>query len=274
MGGKVRCRISSYFVLAVAAGCMLTPTPARGQEVPPGGQVPTPPAPQQQQSPIGKFTGNAVIGMSLENGRTDLNGYQLTVQGKRPYSKTGTFTLSGGYTKATTQPPGAPKDITVADRLTGDFGVEQNYRTHWVTMSHLQGLRDPIEHIDYEVELIFGAGGRWYNKQAEFRVVPGIALIEHDKNIRTENGFNTNYGIYQDFKVSFAKMWQFTQFFSASHDVTDTNDYVIAFDTRLTGAFSKKFGLQLQYHYDYESLLFAGTEPNYSKIVAGLQITF
>src|SRR5262245_4875991 len=177
--------------------------------------------------------------MSLENGRTDLNGYQLTLQGKRPYSKTGTFTVSAGYTKATTQPPGAPKDFTVADRLTGDFGVEQNYRKHWVVMSHLQGLRDTIEHIDYEVELILGAGGRWKHTQAELRVVPGVALIQHDKNIGTENGFNTNFGLYQDFKVSFAKMWVFTQFFSTSRDFWDDNDYTIAFDTRLTGAFNK-----------------------------------
>jgi hypothetical protein len=270
----VRSRFLSYVAAASAAGMLLAPPPARAQEVPPGGQVPAPPQPQPPQSPADKFSGNAVIGMSLENGRTDLNGYQLTLQGKRPYSKTGTFTLSGGYTKATTQPPGAPKDFTVADRLTGDFGVEQNYRKHWVLMSHFQGLRDPIEHIDYEVELIVGAGGRWYNKQAEFRVVPGIAFISHDKNIRTENGFNTNVGVYQDFKVTFAKMWVFTQYFSGSHDVKDNDDYTLAFDTRLTGAFTKRFGLQLQYHYDYESLLFAGTEPNYSKIVTGLQITF
>ena len=267
-------RISSQKVAAAAALFISIAAVARGQEVPPGGQVAAPPAPTQQKSPTDKFTGSAVIGMSLENGRTDLNGYQMTLQGKRPYSKTGTFTLAAGYTKATTQPPGSPSDITVADRLTGDFGIEQNYRKHWVVMSHLQGLRDPIEHIDYEVEVITGAGGRWYNKQAEFRVVPGIALIEHDKNINTENGFNTNYGIYQDFKITFAKAWQFQQYFGGSHDVKDNNDYTLAFDARLTGAITKRFGLQLQYHYDYESLLYQGTEPNYSKIVTGLQITF
>jgi len=141
-------------------------------------------------------------------------------------------------------------------------------------MSHLQGLRDTIAHIEYEVELIAGAGGRWSHKQAEFRIVPGIALISHDKDIDSENGFNTNIGIYQDFRVTFAKAWQFTQYFSGSHDVKDSDDYVLAFDTRLTGAITKRLGLQLQYHYDYESLLLAGTEPNYSKIVTGLQITF
>lgn len=268
------CRFPSYVSAAIAAAFMVSASAAHGQEVPPGGQVPTPPAPTQQQSPIGKFSGSAVIGMSLENGRTDLNGYQLTLQGKRPYSKTGTFTISAGYTKATTQPPGAPKNITVADHINGDIGVEQNYEKHWVAMTHLQGLRDPIAHIDYEVELIMGVGGRWASKQAEFRVVPGIALIDHDKDISAENGFNVNAGVYQDFRVAFAKMWQFTQFFSFSHDVKDKDDYTFAFDTRLTGAFNKRLGLQLQYHYDYESLLFIGTEPNYSKIVTGLQITF
>lgn len=271
----MRCRTSSCLVAALAAVCTLIAPDVRAQELPPpGGQTAAPPSPQQQQVPVGEFTGTAVIGMSLESGRTDLNGYQLTLQGKRPFSRTGTFTVAAGYTRATTQPPGAPKDITVANRLTADFGIEKDYRKHLVLMVHWQALRDTIEFIDYQVEQISGLGGRWSNKQAEFRFVPGVALISHDKNIDTENGFNINAGAYQDFKVAFAKMWQLTQYFGASHDIKDANDYTIVFDTRLTGAITKRFGIQLQYHYDYESLLFTGTEPNYQKIVTGLQITF
>lgn len=271
----MRCRILSSRCAAIAVGLTVTAAAARAQTLPgPTGQTPTPPAPTQQEAPVGKFTGNAVVGMSLENGRTDLNGYQLTLQGKRPYSTTGAFTLNAGYTKATTQPPGAPKDITVADRLFGSFGIEQNYRKHIVVMARLQGLRDPIEHIDYEIEQIDGVGGRWSYKQSELRVVPGIAFIDHDKNIPGENGYNTNAGVYQDFRVSFSKTWQFQEYFGGSHDVVDDNDYTLTFDTRLVGAINKRFGIQLQYHYDYESLLYAGTEPGYSKIVTGLQITF
>jgi hypothetical protein len=49
----------------------------------------------------------------------------------------------------------------VADRLTGDVGVEQNHRKHWVVMPPA-GAADPIEHIDYQVEVISAraAGGR------------------------------------------------------------------------------------------------------------------
>src|SRR4051812_4254497 len=251
------------------------PSAARAQAIPPpAAQTPAPPSPPQQPGPAGEFTGSAVIGMSLESGRTDLNGYQFTLQGKRPYSKTGTFTLSAGYTKATTRPPGAPKDFTVAGRLTGDFGIEQNYRKHWVLMLHWQALRDPIEHVDYEYEQIAGLGGRWATPRVEFRLVPGIALIDHDKNVEAENGFNTNVGVYQDFKAGLTKTAVLTQYFAVSKDIKDDDDYVVSFDARLTAALSKRFGLQLQYHYDYESLLFAGTEPNYQKIVTGLQITF
>jgi hypothetical protein len=108
-------------------------------------------------------------------------------------------------------------------------------------------------------------------QQAEFRVVPGIALIEHDKNIQTENGFNTNYGIYQDFKVSFAKMWQFSNF-SGSHDVKDSNDYTLAFDTRLTALSTS--GSACSSSITTTTRACFRTEPNYSKIVTGLQITF
>src|SRR5690242_16223140 len=96
------------------------------------------PAALEPPATVGKWTGTATIGMSLESGRTDLNGYQISADAKRGYSKTGTFTASGSFTKATTQPPGAPKDITVADRLQADTGIEQNYSKHWVLMVHLQ----------------------------------------------------------------------------------------------------------------------------------------
>ncbi len=265
----MRCRFVSY-IISTAMAALLAPAPSFAQQTP----TSLAPAPPEPPAVVGKWSGTAVVGLSLESGRTDLNGYQFTADSKRPYSKNGTFTASGSYTKATTQPPGAPSDITVADHLQADLGVEQNYGTHKVLMVHLQYLRDPIEHVDYEVSQITGFGVRFANPRAQLRIVPGLALIDHDKNIDSENGFNTNAGLYQDLKVMVSKTCVLTEFFGGSHDVKDHDDYVITFDTRLTGAITKRYGLQVSYHYEYESLLYPGTEPNYQKIMAGVQITF
>jgi Protein of unknown function, DUF481 len=270
MGGKVRHRIPLSIAATLVALVPLTPSIARAQTPPPtmAGAPPEPPP------VLGRFSGTAVIGLSLESGRTDLNGYQATIQGERPYSKDGTFSVTGSYTKATTKPPGAPSEITVADRIQGDFGVDQNYGKHMVLLVHLQGLRDPIEHVDYEISQLTGFGVRLGNPRATLRIVPGVALIDHDKNIPSENGFNTNVGAYQDLKVMVSKTAVFQQYFGGSHDIEDHDDYVINFDARLTGAITKRYGLQLSYHYEYESLLYPGTQPSYQKIMAGLQITF
>jgi len=141
-------------------------------------------------------------------------------------------------------------------------------------MVHLQALRDPIEHVDYEYTQITGFGVRFAGPRAQLRLIPGLALIDHDKNIPSENGFNTNYGIYQDLRVALSKTAFFVQWFGASHDVSDHDDYVVNFDSQLVGQLNKRFALQLTYHYEYESLLFPGTEPKYQKILTGVQITF
>lgn len=271
MRSRIVLQVVSVFIAAAA----FAPSPARAQEPSSMGssQSAMPPA-LQPPAPVGRWTGSATVGMSLESGRTDLNGYQVMGNASRRYSQTGAFTATGSFTKATTQPPGSPREITVADRIQADAGIEQNYGKHGVLMVRLQGLRDPIEHVDYEFTQITGFGVRFANPRAQVRVVPGLALIDHDKNIRTENGFNTNYGVYQDFRVAVSKTAYFLQWFSASHDVKDDNDYTIGFDSMLVGQLTKRFALQLSYHYEYESLLFPGTEPKYQKIVTGVQVSF
>ena len=270
----MRARSLIQGILVFVAAMALAPAAARAQEPSPMTQTQSMPAALEPPATVGKWTGTATIGMSLESGRTDLNGYQISADAKRGYSKTGTFTASGSFTKATTQPPGAPKDITVADRIQADTGIEQNYSKHWVLMVHLQALRDPIEHVDYEYTQITGFGVRFAGPRAQLRLIPGLALIDHDKNIPSENGFNTNYGIYQDLRVALSKTAFFVQWFGASHDVSDHDDYVVNFDSQLVGQLNKRFALQLTYHYEYESLLFPGTEPKYQKILTGVQITF
>jgi hypothetical protein len=278
---------SFVVVIGITTVLVLTPSIARAQAPPVPAPAPAqPPAQTPAQPPAGepakppepphKLTGNLTVGISLESGQTDLNATQFVILGQRPYSKDGAFTMKGGYTRATTRPPGSPLRIKVADRLEGDVGIENNYGDRWVLMMRLQALRDTIERIDYEVEQITGFGVRLYDKKkrVQVRIVPGIALISHDKNIQVENGFNVNWGVYQDARIAVAKGWELTQFISASKDIKDKDDYVLASYAGLTGAITKRLGLQLSYQYNYTRLLPPGVEPWYQKIVAGLQVNF
>ena len=109
----------------------LTPSIARAQTPPVPAQTPrslprsrpAQPAPAQPAKPPEPphiLSGTLTVGISLESGQTDLNATQFMMQGQRPYSRNGTFTMKGGYTRATTKPPAARPRFKVADRLEGE----------------------------------------------------------------------------------------------------------------------------------------------------------
>lgn len=265
--------IHRHASLIAGAFLALAPTTALAQEPAPA----APPAAVHQPAPPAAptgFSGSATLGASLESGRTDLNAIQFSFSGHRPYSRNGALTMGSMFTHATARPPGSPRRITVSNRLEGSVGIEHNYGERWVLMVRSQGLRDPIARIDYRFEQIAGFGVRLGNARVQARIVPGIALLVHDKNIEAENGFNTNAGVYQDIRIALAPGWSFTESFSASRDVKDDDDYFLSADAQLTGAITRTLGLQLSFRYTHESLLPPGVEQWYQKTMAGLQLRF
>lgn len=269
-------RIVLRSTAAVAAFAVLTflPAPARAQEeTPPATAASAVPPAQTPAAPHG-FSGSATVGVSLESGRTDLNGIQVAYHGLRPYSDNGAYTMAANYTFASTRPPGSDDRITVSNHLDANAGIEHNYGKRWVLMLRLQGMRDPIAHVDYRVQQLTGFGIRFGTKRAQARFIPGLAFIVHDKNVETENGFNTNIGFYHDLMVQLTPAWTFSEFVTASHDVKDDDDYFFTADAKLTGAITRRLGLQVSFQYSYESLLPPGVEAWYQKTMVGLQIKF
>lgn len=271
--------MSSRFVVATAVVVSLTCVPAAAlaqepQQEPPPASASSAVPPAQTPAATPRFSGNATLGVSLESGRTDLNGIQFALQGQKPYSDHGAFTMGSTYTFANTRPPGSADRITVANRLEGNIGIEHNYGKHWVLMLRLQGLRDPISHVDYRVQQLTGFGVRFGNRRVQARFIPGLAFIAHDKNVEAENGFNTNIGFYQDLMVQLAPGWTLSEFLTASHDIKDDDDYFFSSDVKLTGAINRRLGIQLSFQYSYESLLPPGVEAWYQKTMAGVQLKF
>jgi Protein of unknown function, DUF481 len=261
--------INFSIAIGLAIVSALVPSAARAQ-VP----AAAPPAAQAPAAAPAGFSGTVTAGISLETGRTDLSGVQIAFHGRRPYSTHGALTMGSTYTHATTQPPGSPRHITVADRQDGNVGIEHNYGKRWVLMVRGQALRDPIARIDYRIEQITGFGVRMGTGRVQARVIPGVAFLTHDKNVAGENGFNMNYGIYQDARIVLAPTWTLTEVLSASRDPRDRDDYFYMLDTRLTGAITRRLGIQLSYQHSFESLLPVGVELRYQKTVAGLQFSF
>lgn len=220
------------------------------------------------------FTGSVTVGASLESGRTDLSAVQISFQAQKPNSRADTLTMAASFTHATSQRPGRDDRFTVADRLDANIGIEHNFGDTLVMMVRTQGVRDPIAQIDYRIEQLFGLGARLGTGRVRVRIIPGFSVLSHDKNIATENGFNTNYGFYQDTVVTMTPAWTFRQFILASRDVSDQNDHVISASAQLTGAITRRLGIQLSYQYSFESLLPPGVESQYQKALAGLQVSF
>jgi hypothetical protein len=271
-------------ILSAAAAAAAPPSqppasvPAQAQaqaqaQDPPPVQDPNVAPPEQPAAPKLKFAGSVTAGVSLESGRTDLNAVQIVLQGRRPYSRDGSFTMGGTYTHGTTRPPGRSERFTVANHADASIGIEHNFGKRMVLMLRSQALRDTIQKIDYRFSEIVGLGVRLGTKRVQARIIPGLAFLVHDKNVAAENGFNLNYGLYQDLRITLPNNWTLTELISASHDVRDNSDLIFSGDVRLTGAITKRLGVQLSYHYDYEDLVPAGVEPRYQKIIAGVQIS-
>ncbi|MBM3778932.1 MAG: DUF481 domain-containing protein [Acidimicrobiia bacterium] len=243
---------------------------ARAQQAPV-----TPPStePPAAAAPAG-FTGSVTMGVSVESGQTDLTGVQLSFDGRRPYSDNGALTMSASYQHGTTRLPDTTARTTVADHMDAHLGVEHDYGERWVLMARTEALRDRIQRIDYRFTQILGVGPQLRKGRLHFRIVPGVQLLGHDKNVAGENGFNFNYGFFQDATVAINAGWSLSESLFASRDVSDSGDYFLSFSTSLTGAITRRLGIQFAYVHTYESLLPVGVDPRYQKTLVGLQVNF
>lgn len=266
-------RFASGFYVAVVIAAALMASPADAQTVPAQTPAPAPaPAPTPPEPPH-KFSGSATVSASVETGRTDLTGIQLDLGATRPYSANGDIDISFSYAYATTADPGESRRQTVADRLTTSFDLEHNFRKREVMMLRAQALRDPIAHIRYRIAESAGYGLRLGDKRVKARIVPGVGVINDDKNLDTD-GFRVHYGLYEDITATITPAWTFTNYLSLSRSFTDTQDIIAALDATLTGTVTKKLAIQLHYIYNYEKELPPGVEPKYQKTMVGLQFSF
>ncbi len=247
----------------------LAPAVAHAQATPAPSQAPAAPAP-----PPHTFSGSVTVGASLETGRTDQTGVQVQFEGKRPYSATGSFDATFGYVFATAAPPGdATLRQTVADRMTASFDIEQNFRKRLVMMLRAQALRDPVAQIRYRIAEGAGFGVRLGDKRLQVRLLPGVAFLNDDMDT-IYDGFKIHYGLYEDITATITPAWTFSHFLSASRNFSDSQDYIVNIDAKLTGAVTKRLAIQLSYQYNFERRLPPAVEPEYQKTMVGLQINF
>lgn len=256
----------AYCAAAIVVAA-LAPAAAHAQTTPAPAAAPVTPPPHT-------FSGSATVGVSLETGRTDQTGVQVQFEGKRPYTATGSFDATFGYVHATAAPPGdASRRQTVADRLTATFDIEQNFRTRLVMMLRAQALRDPIAQIRYRVAEGAGFGVRLGDKRVQVRLLPGVAFLNDDMDT-IYDGFKIHYGLYEDITATITPAWTFSHYLSVSRNFSDSQDYIINLDAKLTGAITRRLAIQLSYQYNFEKRLPPTVEPEYQKTMAGLQINF
>jgi len=218
------------------------------------------------------FTGSLTVGGQIETGQAETDALSLTFTGTHPYSDSGSFSVGADLTYAQYEVDHVR--ATVADDASAVFRVEQNYGDRWVAMVSLQTRTNEVYGVDYRVEQTNGFGVRLQKGAAAIRIVPGVSFMAHDKGVPAENGFNFNYGFYQDLTMALTPMWNLTQYAYASKDPVDPDDYTYNFDVTLTGAFTERYALSVSFQNEHESLRPVGIAESYGNMQVGLQISF
>jgi hypothetical protein len=249
---------------------------AASGEAPSPEDPPPPPPPQQPGGaapPRRAFTGSITGGMSLESGRTDLNGVQIDFAGQKPYSR-GAFTTGAIYTYARTRPRGLTQRFTAADRFFASAGIEHNLGRIPILMTRTMFLRDEVASVHHRIEQMGGIGANLSNDRVRFRIVPGVSFLNQDRGRAQDSGNDTYYGVYEDFSFRINPFWTFTQYFFSKRDFSDPHDYIFDGKAALTGMVTRRLGMQLSYYYAHENILPPGAIGRYQKVMAGLQVKF
>ena len=214
-------------------------------------------AQDQQSVQSAGFTGSLTVGMSLESGATNLEGFQVEFSGEHPYP-TGSLIIGGLYRYGRTKPKRTTRHVEVANRLELSGGIDHSFGDVPLLMFRSRFVTDEIQRIDHRFEEQVGFGAKLEDGRVRARIVPGLAFLHQDKNVVAEFGFDVYYGVFQDLTVRLTDTWSLYERFYFRRDFSDINDYVIESRVNLTGRVTQAISVQLSFEHNHESLLALG----------------
>jgi putative salt-induced outer membrane protein YdiY len=217
--------------------------------------------------------GSLSLGLSTASGVQAQRSIQLQGSLARPFARGGRFVanLAHDYQRVT-----FPADTPLADRTNISIGEDEEPTPHTVIIARTMYLRDSVMQIDSRFEQMAGYGLHLHDKDAraiDLQLVPGLSVHKEDLAYADPEGWKAAYGFYERFSARFNKVWSVENTFRFRHDFTDAQRSIESAAT-VEGTMTKVLGVQIQYQYNYESIV-PPDYPNYlSMLVFGLKFKF
>lgn len=262
-------RISIRAAALVGAALLLLPAhsaQAQGEPAAPA-QAAAPAAPRHPA-----WHGSAAASVALAGGAQAQKGYQLQGALQRPFSDGGSFVAQAAreYQNVT-----FPSPALLADRTSISVGADMNTTKNTVAMARSMYLRDKLLYVDSRYEELFGYGLHLYDakKRFDFVLVPGVSFFKQNLAYSDNRGWQSGGGFYEKFTGKINAAWSASNSFRfrRNFSVADRSVESVA---DLNGAITKTLGVQLEYQYNYESIVPPGF-PNYLQILsAGIRFQF
>jgi hypothetical protein len=235
----------------------------------PAAQAP-PAAPAAPPRP--SWHGNFSFGVGLAGGVQAQRGYQVNAGVQRPFSDGGNFNanVSRQYQHVT-----FPSESLLADRLSIGVGGEQNLTKYSVIMARSMYLRDQLLYVDSRYEELFGYGLHLYDatKRFDLQLVPGVSFYKENLAYSDARDWKGGGGFYEKFTAKVNAAWSFENSLRFRRNFGDS-DRSVESVADLNGMFTRTLGMQLEYQYNYESIV-PPDFPNYLQVLsAGLRFQF
>ncbi len=245
------------------------PSAAAGSQEPSQEETPAA-APEAKPRPT--WHGSANLGVALAGGIQSQRGYQVGASVTRPFSDGGSVlaSVSREYQNVT-----FPSESLLADRTAIAVGVEQNLTSHTVAMVRSLYLRDQLLLVDARYEELFGYGLRLYDKAGRFELhlVPGVSFFKEDLSYTDLLAWQSAAGFFEKLTVRINEAWSVNNSFRLRRNFKSP-DRSIESLVALNGMITKTLGIQLNYQYNYESIV-PPNFPNYLQILSvGLRFQF
>lgn len=216
--------------------------------------------------------GSLNLGIGLADGVQAQRGYQVSASVKRPFSDGGDFVAQAirQYQKVT-----FPSESLIADRTSFAVGVDQHFTKHTVAMVRSMYLRDQLMYVDSRYEQLLGYGVHLYDakKRFELQLVPGVSIYKQDLRYSDDDSWQSGGGIYEKFAAKINEKWSVENSFRYRRNFEDPDNSIESLAS-LQGMITKTLGLQMEYQYNYESIV-PPNFPHYLQILsAGLRFQF
>jgi len=256
------------FTTSLYAQTPSTPTsPSLAQE--PAAQAP-PAAPAAPPRPT--WHGSLNVGIGLAGGVQAQKGYQISAGLQRPFSDGGSFLANASrqYQRVT-----FPSESLLADRLSLGVGADANVTKYTVAMVRSLYLKDELMYVNSRYEELFGYGLHLYDAEKRFvlQLVPGVSAFKEDLVYSEEKDWEGGFGFFEKFTGKINAAWSVENTFKFRRNFKRA-DRSIESAAALNGMITRTLGVQMEYQYNYESIV-PPDFPNYLQMFsAGLRFQF